>query len=110
MQERDRAIFRIVNAIPPGRVASYGQVAALAGLPRRARLVGRLLRESEEDLPWHRVLTAQGRVAFPAGSEQFHEQCARLQAEGVACPGGRVDLSRFGWRRSLDELLWGPEP
>lgn len=108
-QERYRAILKVIRAIPAGRVASYGQLAAMAGLPRRARMVGRLLRETEEKLPWHRVVTAQGRIAFAPGSELFALQCERLQDEGVACLGGRVDLDRFGWRHNLDELLWGPQ-
>ncbi|HXH02566.1 MAG TPA: MGMT family protein, partial [Candidatus Competibacteraceae bacterium] len=79
------------------------------GLPRRARLVGRALRETPVDLklPWHRVLNAQGRIAFPVGSEPFREQEARLRAEGVPVLGGRVDLPRYRWRPDLDELLWG---
>ena len=82
----------------------------MAGLPGRARLVGRLLRESDQELPWHRVISASGKLPFPPASELFDLQCRRLRAEGVNCLGGKVDLQRFGWRRSLDELLWGPQP
>lgn len=103
-----RAIYEVVRRIPRGRVAAYGEVATRAGLPRRARLVGRALRLSTEELPWHRVLTASGRLAFPPDSPLFAEQARRLQAEGVTCRNGRVDLRRYGWERSLDELLWGP--
>lgn len=107
---RYQRIWRTVADIPRGRVATYGQVAELAGLPRRARLVGRALREAPEalDLPWHRVLRAGGVIAFPVHSEPYRQQRARLEHEGVAVIGGRVDLACHGWRPSLDELLWKP--
>jgi methylated-DNA-protein-cysteine methyltransferase-like protein len=101
-------IYRMIRAIPAGRVTTYGEVAATAGLPHRARLVGRALRGCPRDVPWHRVVAAPGRIAFAAGSDGFQEQCRRLQEEGVACPDGRIDLQRFGWRTDLDALLWGP--
>ncbi|MBX6420737.1 MAG: MGMT family protein [Nevskia sp.] len=94
------AILRVVAAIPRGRVASYGQVARLAGLPRRARLVGAVLRAAPATpgLPWHRVLNAAGRIALPDGSPAAREQRRRLRAEGVAFVRGRVDLERYAWR------------
>lgn len=98
-----------MRGIPAGRVATYGEVAAAAGLPRRARLVGRALRCGPPDLPWHRVVAAPGRIAFPPGSDGREEQCRRLRAEGVVCSGGRIDLRRFGWHADLDALLWGPQ-
>lgn len=91
---------RVLRAIPRGRVASYGQVAALAGMPSGARQVVRILHSSSASarLPWHRVLRADGTIALGAGAG-FEEQRARLAAEGVeVSPGGRVDLARFGWR------------
>jgi methylated-DNA-protein-cysteine methyltransferase-like protein len=104
-----RALVRVVASIPPGRVASYGEIASRAGLPGRARLVGRVLREAPEAwaLPWFRVLRADGRLAFPPGSRAFREQARRLAAEAVLVVNGRVDLARHGWERDLDELLWG---
>ena len=62
---------------------------------------------SDPDLPWHRVLRSDGRIALPAGSDGFREQCARLRAEGVAVVNGRV-TGRATRARSLDEALWGP--
>lgn len=105
------AILDVIASIPRGRVASYGEIAARAGLPGRARLVGRLLRESPDGrpLPWFRVLRADGRVAFPAGTRGFREQVRHLAAEGVLVDRGRVDLARHGWRGTLDDLLWGPQ-
>ena len=108
----EKAIRAAVAAIPHGRVASYGEVAARAGLPRRARLVGRVLgtTPAEALLPWHRVLRADGRFAFPPGSRGFREQRRRLIDEGVEVIGGRVDLARFGWERDLDAALWDFRP
>jgi methylated-DNA-protein-cysteine methyltransferase-like protein len=97
-----------VRSIPAGQVASYGQVAAAAGLPRRARLVGRALRGCPADVPWHRVITAAGQLAFPSGSAHFEAQSRRLTAEGVLCRNGRIDLKRYGWQQDLDALLWAP--
>ncbi len=86
--------------IPRGQVASYGAVARAAGLPGRARQAGRALRLAPPGLklPWHRVVGAGGRIVFPEGSPQHHEQARRLRAEGVAVRGGRIE------RRALTEL------
>lgn len=101
------AIVRVLASIPRGRVASYGEVALRAGLPRRARLVGRVLGLYPHlRLPWQRVLRADGRIAFARGSAASREQRARLIAEGVRVKAGRVDLARFGWQRDLDAQLW----
>jgi methylated-DNA-protein-cysteine methyltransferase related protein len=103
-------ICNAIQAIPRGRVASYGEIAARAGLPRRARLVGRVLREAGEGmaLPWHRVVRADGCLAFAPGSAEFIEQRLRLSREGVELRGRRVDMRRFGWQRDLDAELWAP--
>ena len=97
-------ILAAVRAIPRGRVAGYGEVAALAGLPGRARLAARVLsRNADPALPWHRVLRADGRIAFPAESPQWHEQVRRLRAEGVEVVGGRVARRPA----TLDAAIWG---
>ena len=111
--DRDRAAIRqAVRDIPRTCVASYGEVAARAGLPGRARLVGRVLAEAGADdaLPWHRVLRADGTLAFPPGSRAFREQKRRLAEEGIQLVGRRVDLARHGWQRDLDAELWAPPP
>ena len=92
-------IWDTVLSIPPGRVASYGQVADEAGLPRRHRLVGRAMRNLPEDsgVPWFRVVNAQGRIALPRGSEAAALQRELLEAEGVEFCGERIELDRFGW-------------
>ena len=103
-----RRIWALVCAIPAGRVATYGQIAALAGLPRRARLVGHALRHlpATTPVPWHRVINASGGISFPKGSESYRLQQALLLAEGVEFTGKQIDLNRFRWRPDLDELLW----
>jgi len=109
MNDAQARIYAAIAAIPPGRVASYGAIAARAGLPGRARLVGRLLGEVPDGmtLPWFRVLRASGEVALPRGSKGFREQCRLLKAEGVEVKNGRVPLSRFGLDADVDRALWG---
>ncbi|MGB0133942.1 MGMT family protein [Dokdonella sp.] len=104
-------IQAVILGIPTGCVTSYGEIAHRSGLPGRARLVGRVLREAGEQaaLPWHRVVRADGRLAFASGSKAFREQKRRLAAEGVTLNGVRVDLSLFGWQRDLDAELWSPD-
>ncbi len=85
----------------------YGEVAAKAGLPGRARLVARLLGGNDDpDLPWHRVLRSDGRIAMPEGSRGWREQSQRLRAEGVVVENGRVKRSKPA--RTMDEAIWGP--
>lgn len=95
-ESRDDAVIEqiwlVVAALPRGRVTTYGQVAEAAGLPGRARLVGRALRVSDEamHLPWHRVVGAGNRIVFPPRSSAFREQARRLRAEGLRVINGRV--------------------
>lgn len=93
-------IYRVVAAIPRGRVATYGQVALLAGLPRRARLVGRALSALDEgsDVPWHRVVGASGRISSRDEAPYEHLQRVLLEEEGVRFDArGRIDLGRWRW-------------
>jgi len=99
--EARQRICAVIRRIPKGRVATYGQVAALAGLPGRARMVGAVLRDLPEgqSVPWQRVINAGGKVS-PRGGPGWEEgyQRHRLQEEGVVfSDSGRVDLARFGW-------------
>jgi len=110
LTDAQQRIYTAIAAIPPGRVASYGAIAARAGLPGRARMIGRILGAySALKLPWQRVLRSDGRIAFPAGSRGHREQRALLVDEGVVVRNGRVDLARFGWQRDLDAQLWAPK-
>ncbi|HEY4369771.1 MAG TPA: MGMT family protein [Steroidobacteraceae bacterium] len=104
-------ILAAIKRIPRGRVCTYGNVADVAGLPRRARLVGTVLRQTpaSRGLPWYRVINAGGRISFPSGSDAYHRQRSKLEAEGVVFIGGRVDLQRHGWPDrdvEMDEMLW----
>lgn len=102
-------ILRVIRSIPRGCVAAYGEIAERAGLRGRARLIGRVLGESPaKDLPWHRVLRADGRIAFPPGSRGFREQVRRLAGEGILVVRGRVNIESHGWDRNLDAALWAP--
>ena len=84
--------------IPSGKVATYGQVAALAGMPSHARLVGRTLGNlpSGTRLPWHRVVNANLRISPREGSDGHREQRQRLESEGVEFMGQRVART-FKW-------------
>ncbi len=118
---RERQPFRPrvlwwVARIPPGKVATYGQLAVLAGYPRRARHVGFTLAALPPGhaLPWHRVINAQGRIS-PRGGKGArrkegveHRQERLLKKEGVKFSGGRIDLARFRWEPVIDET-WLPD-
>ena len=103
-------IWSTIQDIPAGSVASYGQIAEITGIRRGARQVGYALRNlpAELNVPWHRVITASGRIAFAEGSDQFNEQAKRLMMEGVTVGGGKVNMRKFRWQPDLDELLWKP--
>jgi methylated-DNA-protein-cysteine methyltransferase-like protein len=97
VNEKWLAIWAAVQAIPRGHVASYGQVAAAAGLPGRARMVGKALAglSPASGVPWQRVVNARGEISLPGSSGE--QQRRLLRAEGVAfLPSGRIDLRRFG--------------
>jgi methylated-DNA-protein-cysteine methyltransferase related protein len=96
---RKQAFYLALDAVPEGRVTSYGALARMAGMGRGARQVGRWLSDlpNGTDLPWHRVVNSQGRLAMPPGSAPDIEQQRRLQEEGVVILDRRIDLRRFGW-------------
>lgn len=104
-----QAIYQVVRMIPFGKVATYGQVADLAGLPRAARQVGYALNalkgtEQAGHLPWHRVCNAQGKVSprAEAGTEEYQQDL--LMAEGVEFDHlGRLSLSEYRWNGETDE-------
>ena len=87
--EIDLQIWQVVALIPAGKVATYGDVARMAGLPGAARRVGAALRRLPEDsrIPWHRVINAQGRISLPEGSVSRLIQREQLQAEGMMKKG-----------------------
>ena len=91
-------VLAIVRRIPPGRVATYGDVAALAGRPRASRAVGNIMRGCHRpDVPCHRVIAAGGRLGGYGGDEV--RKRSLLVAEGIRVSGSRVrDLERIRWR------------
>lgn len=95
-------IYATVRRIPTGRVATYGQIAQLAGLPRQARLVGYALNAlpNGSAVPWHRVVNAQGRISLRSnGLGHDVQQQLRLQREGVHFNlQGVIDLGKFQWQ------------
>lgn len=98
---RYRHFYRVVEEIPEGRVATYGQIALLAGRPGRARLVGRALGalDEESSVPWHRVLNARGEISRRGLGDSEHLQRILLESEGVVfSEGGRVNLTRYRWK------------
>ena len=105
-------IWQTVQAIPYGKVACYGQIADLAGLPGRARMVGKALGKVPkagwrgQSVPWFRVINSQGKISFPLGSDDFCEQRNSLQNEQVVVTGARIRLAEFQWQPDLAELLF----
>ena len=101
-------IWQTVVLIPTGKVASYGQIADLAGLPGRARLVGKALSQVPDNIkiPWYRVLRSNGQLAFPNGSEQAKLQIGLLQEDNIVVFNNRVKLKDFQWQPDLTEMLW----
>jgi len=104
-------VYRVVRLIPPGKVATYGQIAALLGHPRAARTVGWALHALPEgsDVPWHRVINARGRISTSCWEHDADLQRRRLEAEGIAFgPDDRVDLKVYRWEGltwpEMDEL------
>jgi methylated-DNA-protein-cysteine methyltransferase-like protein len=106
-------IYAAVKRIPRSRVATYGQVAELAGLPRQPRRVGYALSALQDSagVPWHRVVNAQGRIS--ARSHPGFEEVQRLllEREGVVFDGeGRISLARFLWRPRTTAARRGTRP
>ncbi len=103
------AIYAVVRQIPPGQVATYGQVAELAQLPGQARLVGYALYRvpPASDIPWHRVINAKGTVSHSAlrqGTDYLQQ--ALLEAEGIGFDGsGKLDLKQYQWQPHPSAIL-----
>ena len=100
MNRLDRAVYRMVGIIPPGQVATYGQIAALLGAPRAARAVGQAMKRcpSGSGVPWHRVINARGGISLRANISGMLTQRILLEREGIRLARQRVDLRRHRWR------------
>ena len=93
-------IFQVIAQIPYGRVASYGQIARLAGIPKHSRLVGYVLKHMDADssLPWYRVINSQGKISLSILNDQGQNiQAQLLLAEGILVVGGKVKMKEFQW-------------
>ncbi|KFU79509.1 Alkylated DNA nucleotide flippase Atl1, participates in nucleotide excision repair, Ada-like DNA-binding domain [Amycolatopsis lurida] len=96
--ELHERVREVIASVPAGSVATYGDIASVSGAPS-PRLVGRILGEDGHDLPWHRILRADGTPA----PHLLDEQLQRLRAEGVIPDGQRVDLRKYRWQRDPDD-------
>jgi methylated-DNA-protein-cysteine methyltransferase-like protein len=99
-----RRVYEVVARVPAGRVVTYGEIARILGRPSGSRAVGWAMRHCPEDVPWYRVVNAQGRLSvtarYPDGKLM---QQALLEEEGVVFSGeGRLDVERYAW-------MWGEE-
>ncbi|MBL4680188.1 MAG: MGMT family protein [Pseudomonadales bacterium] len=96
LEKTKEQVWQIVYAIPKGQVATYGQIARLAGLPQQSRLVGRILSRLPKGtkLPWHRVINSQGKISNPNPERQME----KLAEDGVDAVNGRVSLKLYQWR------------
>ncbi|WAL64826.1 MGMT family protein [Amycolatopsis cynarae] len=92
-EELHERVREVIASVPAGAVATYGDIAALAGAPS-PRMIGRILSEDGHDLPWHRILRANGTPA----PHLVHRQLELLRAEGVLARGQKVDLRTYRWR------------
>lgn len=98
-EERKEAIYLALAQIPAGKVITYGNLAKLAGMPNGARLAGRLMCELPDgsNLPWHRVINAQGKLSMPVDSAGYREQMLRLEKDGIEIHNGKIKLSLYGY-------------
>jgi methylated-DNA-protein-cysteine methyltransferase related protein len=92
-----RAVYRLVEEIPRGRVATYGQLAAILGWPRAARAVGYAMRHCPAGLPWQRVVNASGGISLRANVGSMMTQRLLLEQEGVPVRRGRIRLDQHRW-------------
>ncbi len=99
LKAKRESIWQVVHMIPSGKVATYGQVATLAGLTQAARFAGTALKglPAHTRIPWHRVINAQGKISLPKSSASYQEQKQRLTQEGVLIHNGKVALQQYQW-------------
>ena len=95
-----RKIWEISLQIPKGTVATYGQIAKLAGLGKNARIIGYALNKLPENsnVPWHRIINAQGKISLRKGSASHKIQKILLEKEGIIFENEKIDLNRYGWK------------
>jgi methylated-DNA-protein-cysteine methyltransferase-like protein len=97
-------VKQLIKSVPPGKVATYGQIAACSGNPRASRQVAWLLHSSsrKDNLPWHRIINSRGGISLPTGGG-FEEQKMLLEAERIPVDEkGRVRLSKYLWNPNVE--------
>lgn len=99
-QQLRSILYILLSKIPQGRLVTYGQLAKMAGYPGLARWVGRVLSQLPDDteLPWHRVVAADGRLSLPQNTRAGDEQRQRLRLEGIFVAKDRVKLADYQWQ------------
>lgn len=106
-KELAQLILQVVALIPYGKVATYGQIAKMAGLPKHARLVGRVLQQVEDKhLPWHRVINSQGKISLSKLDAQGDNlQIIKLQAENIVVNAGKINLKLYQWDGEISKVI-----
>lgn len=97
-------VMTLIKKIPKGSVATYGQIAKLAGKPQGSRGVAWILNSSSKahDLPWFRVINSQGKISFPVMSEHWLRQKSMLMKEGIEFGSGeKINLEKYQWKKGL---------
>jgi methylated-DNA-protein-cysteine methyltransferase-like protein len=100
MNDQDlQAIYLVIHSIPRGKVATYGQIATIASLPGKARMVGKILPRLPQGstIPWHRVINEAVKISLPEGSDSYEDQKRRLEQEGIVFSGVKIKLKIFQW-------------
>jgi len=94
-----KRVIEIIKKIPSGKVATYGQIATLAGNNKAARQISRILHSSSEkhELPWHRVINSHGTISLKFG-DGFEMQKSMLQSEGINVMEDKINLQKFQWK------------
>lgn len=106
-KELAQLILQVVALIPYGKVATYGQIAKMAGLPKHARLVGRVLQQVEDKpLPWHRVINSQGKISLSKLDAQGDNlQIIKLQAENIVVNAAKINLKLYQWDGEISKVI-----
>jgi methylated-DNA-protein-cysteine methyltransferase-like protein len=105
--EFSKQVIAMIQKVPKGKVATYKQIAALAGKPHAVRAIAWILHSSSKahKLPWQRILNAQGKISFPASSPLHKKQKSLLQKEGIRfSDNGRIDLAKYQWQKKPKAL------
>ncbi|RID86526.1 MGMT family protein [Peribacillus asahii] len=103
MEKFTERVIQMIQQIPPGNVMTYGQIAKLAGSPRGARQVVRILHSSSHkyELPWHRVINAKGEISIKNEEVRFVQKM-KLEQEGVQIQNDKIDLAKYRYHPSID--------